>query len=111
MRKNKKYKYTVIGFYEDNNQIWAEHTSAEGVCEAVVKACTALAKRNERTDDDFFRGLNIVSVVEGHAKDLNDSETVSSAADWPGMLDDGTSGQDRESYSDDQDRESYSVKK
>jgi len=79
-------KYTVVGYYEDNGQIWVEHAEADDTNGAVVAAVKHLEELNDRPNDISFREyVCIVSVFEGHLKDLSDAEFVSAAIDWPGL--------------------------
>ena len=85
--KKKLQGYTVVGYYEDNGQIWVEHVHGHDSTEAVVKAVKKLEGRNDSTDDPkyFRQNVNIVEVFCGTHKGQTDGESVSSAIDWPGL--------------------------
>lgn len=76
-------KYTVVGYYEDNGQIWVEYAVAENSSQAVIYAVKALESRNEDCLDRA--NICIVEVFEGHNPGLTDGDHVSSAIDWPGL--------------------------
>jgi len=81
----KKLLFTVVGYYEDNGQIWIEHTKGHDSSEAVVNAVKSLESRNEDCLDRS--NICIVEVFRGHHQGQTDGEAVSSAIDWPGLED------------------------
>ena len=86
-----KQAYTVVGFYEDNGQIWVEHVQGQDINEAVAKAVKKLEKSTlDETDiaidsKTFRQSVNIVEVFCGTHKGQTDGGSVSSAIDWPGL--------------------------
>jgi len=79
--------YTVVGYYDDNGQIWVEHVTGHDSTEAVVKAVKKLEKTNGQ--EDFSKGFRenvcIVEVFCGTHRGQTDGESVSAAIDWPGL--------------------------
>jgi hypothetical protein len=84
MAKQTLKKYTVIGFYEDNWQLWSEFVQARTPLEAAVKAA-------EKSGSDE---LNITSVFLGHIKSVLEIDIVQSREELQMMLD----GQDGEGW-------------
>lgn len=84
-----KRRFTVIGFYEDNGQIFAEHVRAEDWTDAVVKAGNSMCARNDATTpeerDDLLANMNLISVLSGWRDDLNECDSVSAFCDQPGL--------------------------
>jgi len=85
--KKKLQDYTVVGYYDDNGNIWVEHVTGHDTNEAVVKAVKKLEKSNgqEEFSDSFRKNVNIVEVFCGTHKGQTDNESVSAAIDWPGL--------------------------
>jgi hypothetical protein len=83
--------YTIVGFYEDNGQIWVEHVQGHDVNEAVVKAVKKLANLDAADTDmtqdtkSFRQNVCIVEVFCGTHKGQTEDGTVSAAIDWPGL--------------------------
>ena len=67
MAKEGKMKYTVVGYWRDNNQPWVEWAEAETPKEAAQKAVSGA----ESSDD-----LVVVDVFEGHHMGKLKNETV-----------------------------------
>lgn len=65
-------KYTVVGYYKDNDQIFCSHVEALGWKDAVRKT----RKELEQHDGVEAEDLMLVSVFRGGMKDLNDSDYV-----------------------------------
>lgn len=81
-------KFTVVGFYDNNGNIFVQHVEAEDVNGAVTNTVKTLQHSPGKPESDtkyFRQNLNIVSVLEGHCKDLCEADSVSSAIDWPGL--------------------------
>ncbi|MEI6232899.1 MAG: hypothetical protein WCT04_07600 [Planctomycetota bacterium] len=71
--------YTVIGYFEDNGQVWCEHVKAETPFEAMQKSVKLLKGRdNEDVPDD---NMAVVGVFAGHRKEIGGSWAVSYASD------------------------------
>jgi len=79
MEKNNKY--TVVGYYENNGNIFVEHVKARDTNDAVVKAVTGIGLTHD-TDN-----ICIVEIFKGYLTGLNETISVSSACDWPGVED------------------------
>lgn len=54
-------KYTVIGFYRDNEQPFIQHVTAKDPKAAAVVAVCSLS-----LEEDYDGDLNVVEVLEGH---------------------------------------------
>lgn len=76
-------EFTVVGLYDDNQQVWVEHIVAEDAGEAVINAGRKLLKREGNEDMDP-ENLLIVSVFHGHLYDKNENSAVVSIVDFPG---------------------------
>lgn len=76
-------KMTVIGFYESTGQIFVDRVDAADSCSSVVRVARERIPFGEPESSD----INIVAVLEGHPKVLDDAERVSSINDWPGVSD------------------------
>ena len=79
--------FTVVGYYEDNSQIFCEHVMATDSNDAIKKLC---AKREEKMEDEdaikYSRNnIVIVEIFRGHLESLNDCSTLSNTIDWPGL--------------------------
>ena len=67
--------FTVIGFFEDNGQVWCEHVKAEAAYEAMQKAVKLLKGRdNENVPDD---NMAVVGVFAGRRMEISESWAVS----------------------------------
>ena len=91
--------HTVVGYHEDNNQVWVEHTQANDADMAVAFAVCQMAKSRGKVASEidaafliaaknsdlleFSKDLNVVSVFEGHHQDQLESATVFCAYDHP----------------------------
>lgn len=60
-------KYTVIGMYEDNGQIWGTSVDAETPAQAARGAALEMLKINEWEEDDLSN-LLIIDVIKGDHK-------------------------------------------
>lgn len=69
-------KYTVVGFYESNSQVFCAHVTAKDETEAVTKTPKALS---DADPDD----LVVIAIFKGHHEDLNECQTLSCVQDWP----------------------------
>jgi len=111
----KRNFYVVTGYYDDNGQVWAQGASAKDEQQAVIRAVKDLEKsdQGESGSRHFRQNCCIVGVFTnkgGHIREVLGHETVCAAIDFPGLgLDEGTEGQDREGYTDDQDRHNYTA--
>lgn len=89
MKKAKRRRFTVIGYYDDNSQIFAEHVNATDWQHAVRLTARKMEKRNdERTIEDknmLHDNMTLVSVLAGHRTDLNECSGLSSFSDQPGV--------------------------
>ena len=87
VKARKLNPYTVVGYYEDNNQIWVEHANGRDYSDAVVKAVKKLERTNDQKNfsESFRKNVCIVEVFSGLHKGLTEGESVSSAIDWPGL--------------------------
>lgn len=72
----KTSKYTVVGYFDDNGQVYNAHVNAVDECEAVTKAPAALGQKSDN--------VVVVSVFKGHLTDESESNTTSFASDWAG---------------------------
>jgi hypothetical protein len=89
--------YTVVGYYEDNGNIWVEHVNGHDTNEAVVKAVKKMEKSHnpdyppafKKAKKDFSKGFRqnmcIVEVFCGTHRGQTDGVSVSSAINWPGL--------------------------
>ena len=91
--------FTVVGYHEDNNQVWVEHTQANDADMAVAFAVCQMARSRGQVESEidtailiaaknpdlleFSKTLNVVSVFEGHHQDQLESTTVFCAYDHP----------------------------
>jgi hypothetical protein len=91
--------YTVVGYHEDNTQVWVEHTQANDADMAVAFAVCQMAKSRGIVKSEidaaiqiaakvpelleFSKSLNVLSVFEGHHQDQLESTTVFCAYDHP----------------------------
>ena len=74
--------FTVIGYFEDNGQVWCEHVKAESPFEAMQKAVKLLKGRdNENVPDD---NMAVVGVFAGRRMEISESWAVSYASDLLG---------------------------
>ena len=71
--------FTVIGYFEDNGQVWCEHVKAKTPFEAMQKSVKQLKGRdNEDVPDD---NMAVVGVFAGHRKEIGGGWGVSYASD------------------------------
>ena len=81
-----KKQYTVVGFFEDNFQIWVEFVEAADECEAVALAAKQSFERDGQGYDSiaggFSQNMMVIEIFEGHHEGKNECPTISSAADW-----------------------------
>jgi hypothetical protein len=76
-------KITVIGFYESTGQIFMDRIDADDCCGAVAKVARNRIPFGEPENTD----INIVAVLDGFPKALDDATCISSINDWPGVSD------------------------
>lgn len=76
-KRARNKKYTVVGYYEDNANIFVDHVIASNPMDAIREL--ALMRAND------IYGVNIVSIFAGHLTDLNETESVASIEDFPGV--------------------------
>lgn len=81
--------YTVVGYYEDNSQIFCEHVMASDSNNAIKKLCWEREQNIEGCDSRIAsrNNLVIVEIFRSHLESLNDCSTLSNAIDWPGCRD------------------------
>jgi len=77
MTKRARKKYTVVGYYEDNANIFVDHVTAMSPRDAVIEVSRLRA-------NDIY-GVNIVSIFAGHLMDLNETESVAYIGDFDGV--------------------------
>jgi len=77
MTKRARKKYTVVGYYEDNSNIFVDHVTATTPRDAIIEVARL------RKDDIY--GVNIVSIFAGHLTDLNETESVAYIGDFDGV--------------------------
>jgi hypothetical protein len=77
MTKHSRKKYTVVGYYEDNANIFVDHVTATTPENAIIEMARLRA-------NDIY-GANIVSVFAGHLIDLNESQSVAWIGDFDGV--------------------------
>ena len=89
--------FTVIGYFEDNGQVWCEHVKSEMPHEAMQEAVKLLKGRgNEEVPDN---NMAVVGVFAGHRTEIGGSWAVSYASDLLGeQCACGTSLGDGEGY-------------
>lgn len=66
-------KFTVVGLYDNNDQVWVEHVDAPTADEAILVAGRMIIATNCGMDPG---NLLVVSVFEGHLHDCNKHEFV-----------------------------------
>jgi hypothetical protein len=83
------YAYTVVGYYDDNGQVWVTHVVAADWQDAVLKSARDLERRNDATTHEereiLRNNCHLLSVLEGHHCDLNDSDSTCALIDFPGL--------------------------
>ena len=92
--KTKKIMYTVIGYFEDNGQIWVEYSTGIDEQRAIVQAVKKLEYKNRldtekgmtKEDKKYFRSnVVLVGVFHGWLKEVSGQDSVCSAIDYPGL--------------------------
>jgi len=87
--KTGRERYTVVGIYDDNDQVWVEHVEAKDPGDAIVTAGRSITSKNPGMDSG---NVLIVSVFPGQLNDLNETESVASVVDFPGFEEEGDHG-------------------
>lgn len=81
--------FTVVGYYEDNSQIFCEHVMATDSNDAVKQLIKKIEEKRGVVNPDGQKGIRngicIVEIFRGHHESLNDCSTLSCAFDWPGL--------------------------
>lgn len=63
-----KTRYTVIGYYTDNEQVWMSPADADSPEEAAAHAVRTMLIANEWDEEDEADNLVVVEVIEGPVK-------------------------------------------
>ena len=74
-------KYTVVGLYDDNDQIWVEIVDADNHNGAILKAGEALLAAQPEMDAG---NILIASVFRGAHRDLNKVTGMMPVTSFPG---------------------------
>jgi len=78
--------FTVVGFYENDSQVWVEHVIALNAEKAVAVAVHQIADRNGIPKENFLdyaQGICVVEVFAGLHSGLLESTSTFSAYDHP----------------------------
>lgn len=79
-------KYSVVGYYSDNNQPWLKIVQAENSAQATFKAVLAVLDINGWDEDDADK-VKVVMVLAGECHDVKLPCEVVSGADVVNTLD------------------------
>lgn len=72
-------KYTVVGYFSDNNQVWIEHVLANTWDDAIRQGIKQIKLVSEQPTDNIV----IVEVFQGHHKGQSEQEATCFACDFP----------------------------
>jgi len=81
--------FTIVGYYEDESQIFTEYVMAVNSNDAVKRLVDKIEKDKKAADNGIKKAIRdnivIVSIFRGQLEDLNDCSQLSNACDWPGL--------------------------
>jgi len=75
-------KYTVVGYFLDNNQVWIEHVLANDWMDAFRQAIKQIKLVSKQPADNIM----IVEVFNGHHKGQSEHETTCLASDMRAII-------------------------
>lgn len=72
-------KWTVVGYYQDNGEVWVRWVTAKDWKSAIQRAVKQTLKSNEGMD---MLNIIICSVFKGHQRDYNENDNVCDASEF-----------------------------
>jgi hypothetical protein len=77
--------FTVVGYYDDNGQVWVQHVTGFTYEDAVAVAVHQAKKAADEGVSVEIHDICIVEVFEGHHHGLSTHDHVVPACEWPGV--------------------------